>query len=209
MTKRIAAMFIGVIFGSLGAESEAQMMIQQAEQASQFGLFDAQVLIRSLTDSNKKPTQEISVKACRNGTVNQGTGRCGMTLKSPKEEQHLAQLFIFVSASMPQQSIKALGQQAQKIGAHLVFRGLVGENFSKMQSYMKELGIAAEIDPPKFDDYTVTIVPTFILTRNNVSDRISGHVSLFEALDQFRKKGELKSESQKLYQSLKNKRGES
>ena len=209
MTKRIAAMFMGLIFGSCGTEGEAQTIIQQAEQASQFSLLDAQALIKSLTDDYKKLTQEIGAKACRSGSANQDAVRCGMTLKSPKEEQHLAQLFIFVSASMPQQSIKDLGQQAQKIGAHLVFRGLVGETFPKMQSYMKELGIAAEIDPPKFDDYTVTIVPTFILTRNNISDRISGHVSLLEALDQFRKKGELKSESQKLYQSLETKRGES
>lgn len=209
MTKRIAAICIGVIFGSLGAEGEAQTIIHQAEQASQFGSFDAHALIKSLTDDNKKVTQEIGAKACRSGPINQDAGRCGMTLKSPKEEQHLAQLFIFVSASMPQQSIKVLGQQAQKIGAHLVFQGLVGGTFPSTQNYMKELGVDAEIDPPKFNDYTVTIVPTFILTRNNISDRISGHVSLLEALDQFRKKGELKSESQKLYQSLETKRGES
>jgi type-F conjugative transfer system pilin assembly protein TrbC len=209
MTKRIAAMFMGMIFGSLGAEGEAQTIIQQAEQASQFGLLGAQALIKSLTNGHKKVTQEIDAKVCRSGPVNQDAGRCGMTLKSPKEEQHLAQLFIFVSASMPQQSIKVLAQQAQKIGAHLVFRGLVGGNFPSTQSYMRELGVIAEIDPPKFDDYHVTVVPTFILTRNKVSDRISGHVSLFEALDQFRKKGELKSESQELYQSLENKRGES
>lgn len=209
MTKRIAAMFISVIFGSLGAEGEAQTIVQQAEQASQFGILDAQTLIKSLTDGHKKPTQEKSVKACNREIFDRGVGRCKGSLKSQEVEKLSTQLFIFVSASMPQQSIKVLGQQAQKIGAHLVFRGLVCETFSKMQSYMKELGIAAEIDPPKFDDYTVTIVPTFILTRNNVSDRISGHVSIFEALDQFRKKGELKSESQKLYQSLENKRGES
>lgn len=206
MTKRITAIFISVIFGSLGAESEAQKIISQAEQASQFGLSDARALIKSLTDGNKESTQEIDIKACRSGTVNQGAGRCKMAFKSSKDKKHLAQFFIFVSASMPQQSIKILGQEAQKIGAHLVFRGLVGETFPKMQNYMKELGTAVEIDPPKFDEYTVNTVPTFILTHNNVSDRVVGHISLLEVLNQLRKKGELKSEAQKLYQFLKNTR---
>ena len=125
-----------------------------------------------------------------------------MTIKAQKDEQHLAQLLIFVSASIPQQSLKALGQQAEKIGAHLVFRGLVGETFPKMQSYMKELGIAAEIDPPKFDDHNITVVPTFVLVNKRAVDRVAGHISLIEALDQFKKKGELKPEAQKLYQTL-------
>lgn len=209
MTKRIAAIFLGLIFAPLATEGEVQTIIHQAEEASQFGVLDAQALIKSLSDNHKKPTQGIGVKACRSGAINQGTGRCGMTLNSQHDEKPFTQLLIFVSASMPQQSIKILGHQAQKIGAHVVFRGLVGETFPKTQSYMKELRIIAEIDPPKFDDYRVTIVPTFILVRDNISDRVAGHISLLEVLDQFRKKGELKSEAQKLYQALENKRGES
>lgn len=203
MTKRISAIFIGVIFSSLAAESDAQTIISQSEQASQFGLSDAQRLVKCLTEGNKKSSHEMNVKACRNGLVNQGAKRCGITLKSPKSEKLPVQLLIFVSASMPQQSIKALGQEAQKIGAHIVFRGLINGIFPKMQNYMKELGVVAEIDPPKFDEYTVTIVPTFILTHNNISDRVVGHISLLEVLNQLRKKGELKSEAQKLYQILK------
>ncbi|MBX9804251.1 MAG: hypothetical protein K2Y18_00680 [Alphaproteobacteria bacterium] len=201
MKQRIIIMFLGMILGTLGAEEEAQTLINQAEQASKFGAIDAKALIHSL----KGPTR----KACTSTHSEETPGKCGMNLKSLKEKKSFAQLYIFVSSSMPQESIKVLGQQAKKIGAHILFRGLVGGTFSKTQSYMKDLGVAAEIDPPKFDDYTVTVVPTFILHNKNVTDRVAGHISLFEALDQFQKKGELKSEAQSLYQTLLGKGGES
>ena len=207
MTKRIAVIFLGLTLASLGAEEKAQTIINQAEQASQFGSLDAEALIQSLTDGHKKPTQKMSPKACRETHSDQAIGRCGMSLSSQKDKKHFAQLFIFVSAIMPQQSLIALGREAQKIGAHVVFRGLVGETFPETQAYMKDLNIAAEIDPPKFDDYKITVVPTFILTNKQTVDRVSGHISLFEALDQFRKKGDLKIEAQKLYLSLKTNRG--
>jgi type-F conjugative transfer system pilin assembly protein TrbC len=209
MTKRIAVIFMGMMLSPLGAEEEAQTIINQAEQASQFGSLDAKALIQSLTDGHKKSTEKMSPKACRETHSDQAIGRCGMSLSSQKDKKLFAQLFIFVSASMPQQSLINLGREAQKIGAHVVFRGLVGGTFPKTQSYMKDLGITAEIDPPKFEDYKIAVVPTFVLVNTNVSDRVAGHISLFEALDQFRKKGDLKTEAQKLYLSLKTIRGES
>lgn len=210
MTKRIAVIFMGMMISPLGAEEEAQTIINQAEKASQFALHDAKALIQSLTDGHKKPTQQTSLKAChsKKGTE-QITGQCGMNLKSEITKNPFAKFYIFVSSSMPQESIRTLSQQAQKIGAHVVFRGLVGGTFAKTQSYMKDLGITAEIDPPKFDDYKITVVPTFVLVNTNVSDRVAGHISLFEALDQFRKKGDLKTEAQTLYLSLKTNMGES
>jgi type-F conjugative transfer system pilin assembly protein TrbC len=212
MTKRIVVMFMGLMLSSLGTEEEAQTLINQADQASQFGLVDAQALIQSLKGPVGKMSNLLkgkAGKACTGAHSEETPGKCGMNLKSQKDEKSLAQLLIFVSSTMPQESIKVLGQQAQKIGAHIVFRGLVGGTFPKTQSYMKDLGVTVEIDPPKFEDYKVTVVPTFILDNKNVSDRVSGHITLFEALDQFRKKGELKSAAQKLYQSLEGKGGES
>lgn len=210
MTKRIAVIFMGMMLSPLGSEEEAQTIINQAEQASQFGSIDAKTLIKSLTDRYKNPTQKTSLKVCHSmKNTDQSSGKCGMNLKSQISKNSSTKFYIFVSASMPQESLKALGREAQKIGAHVVFRGLVGETFPATQAYMKDLNIAAEIDPPKFDDFQVTVVPTFILTNNQTFDRVAGHISLFEALDQFRKKGDLKTEAKKLYLSLKTNRGES
>lgn len=210
MTKRIIVIFISLILASPGTEEEAQTIINQAEQATQFGSIDAQALIQSLKGPVGKISnvlKEKTGKACTGAHFDQPTGKCGMNLKSLKGGNPSIQLFIFVSSSMPQQSIKALGQQAQKIGAHLVFRGLVRGTFPKTQSYMKDLGVAAEIDPPKFEDYKVTVVPTFVLVNKQTVDRVAGHISLSEALDQFQKIGELKTEAQNLYQTLNSKRG--
>jgi type-F conjugative transfer system pilin assembly protein TrbC len=212
MTKRIVVMFMGLMLSSLGTEEEAQTLINQADQASQFGLVDAQALIQSLkgpVGKVSKILKEKTGKACADAHSDQPSAQCGMNLKSQITKKSPAEFYIFVSASMPQESIKVLGQHAQMIGAHVVFQGLVGGSFPKMQSYMKDLGIAVEIDPPKFEDYKVTVVPTFVLVNKNVSDRVSGHISIFEALDQFRKKGELKTEAQSLYQTLQGKEGES
>jgi type-F conjugative transfer system pilin assembly protein TrbC len=206
MTKRITAMFMCMLFGSLGAEEEAQTIISQAKHASQFGSFDAKALIQNLRDGYKRPTQKMSSKACKGVSYHQTPGQCGMTLNSQKPDKHLAEMFIFVSASMPQESLKALGAEAQKIGAQVVFRGLVGGTFPETQAYMKALRITAEIDPPKFDDYDITVIPSFVLAHNQKFDRVSGHISLLEALNQFRKKGDLKTEAQKLHQSLENTR---
>ena len=208
MKRRIIIIFLGTILGSLGAGKEAQEIISQAEQASKFGSIDAKALIHSLKD----PTENISKilggkagKACTGAHSDHPSGKCGMNLKSQDVDKPLAQLYIFVSSSMPQESIKVLGQQAQKIGAHIVFRGLIGGTFAKTQSYMKDLGIAAEIDPPKFDEHNITVVPAFVLVNKEAVDRVAGHISLIEALDQFRKKAELKTEAQKLYQNLQGK----
>ncbi|MBM3632382.1 MAG: type-F conjugative transfer system pilin assembly protein TrbC [Alphaproteobacteria bacterium] len=205
MKRRIIIIFLGTILGSLCAGKEAQEIISQAEQASKFGSIDAKTLIHSLKDPTRKISKILggkAGKACTGAHSDHPSGKCGMNLKSQDVDKPLAQLYIFVSSSMPQESIKVLGQQAQKIGAHIVFRGLVGGTFSKTQIYMQDLGIAAEIDPPKFDDHNITVVPTFVLVNKQTIDRVEGHISLIEALDQFRKKAELKTEAQKLYQNL-------
>ena len=186
----------GIIFArNILGQEDIQEIITQAEKASQSAAKNVKAWLRTLSRSNKVcHSKEEKTEAL---------GQCGVKHPIPKGT-HIshAQLLIFVSASMPQSSIKALGEAAQKIGARVVFRGLIGGMFQQTQSYMKDLGIVAEIDPTKFEDHQVTEVPTFILVHNKNLDRITGHISLWEALDQFRKKGELKADAKKLYQLL-------
>jgi type-F conjugative transfer system pilin assembly protein TrbC len=212
MLQRISVFFIGVTLASLGGEWEAQSLINQAEQASKFGVLDVKALIQSLKEPEGKISKILNGKAgkaCMGAQSQEPPAKCGMNLKAQEADQSSTQLYIFVSSSLPQESIRTLAHQAQKIGAHVVFRGLVGGTFLATQNYMKELGITAEIDPPKFEDYKVTVVPTFILASKQTIDRVTGHISLFEALDQFGKKGDLKAEAHKRYQTLRGKGGKS
>ncbi len=94
------------------------------------------------------------------------------------EKNRTLPLKIFVSSSMPAASLKALHQQAVKIGGRLIFRGLINNSFKDTQAYFKDLGISADIDPPKFEEHHVTRVPTFILGEH----QLQGNITVEEAL---------------------------
>lgn len=184
--------------GPLFAKEDIRDLSTQADKASQSAARDVKAWLKSLA---KKDDHCHSKE-----TKPERLGQCRMRLPAYEDRTrgmgNNIKLFIFVSASMPPSSIKALGEAAQKIGARVVFQGLIGGTFQHTQGYMKDLGIMAEIDPTKFEDYQITHVPTFVLAHNKKFDRVSGHISLWEALAQFSNKGELKEEAQKLYGRL-------
>lgn len=109
-------------------------------------------------------------------------------------------LMIFVSSSIPKQSLKDLMYQAKKAGAVLVFKGFIG-SFKNTQEYLANISkeeISAIIDPRLFDLFQIEVVPTFVILndvlqdceKNNcrlspVHDRIAGNITLQYALEQF------------------------
>lgn len=121
---------------------------------------------------------------------------CFSSLSSSKAERSdpsAGQLLIFVSSSLSAASLKRLAEDAAKIGAQLIFRGLINDSFKDTHLYFAELGIQAQIDPLKFEKHQVQMVPTFILTTSQTTDRLQGHVSVAEALTQFKDLGELRA----------------
>ena len=140
--------------------------------------------------------------------ASQGSGKCSSTLFEGMEEKQASgslgntQLLIFVSQSVPADSIKELWSQAQRIGGKLVFRGLVGGSFKETQSYIQELGIVADIDPTRFEEFEVTQVPAFVLSKENKYDRMVGNVSLVEFLEQSSSNGDLSQEAAEYYKKL-------
>lgn len=122
------------------------------------------------------------------------------------------QLLIFVSQSVPANSIKELWNQAQRVGGKLLFRGLVGGSFKETQRYIQDLGIVADIDPTKYEEFGITHVPAFILSRTLVSparvspekkhDKAVGNITLNAFLEQSSSSGDLKKEATALYNKL-------
>ena len=55
----------------------------------------------------------------------------------------------------------------------------------EMQAKVKDLEIAYDIHPELFDDYDVKVVPTIIRHQDNKIQKITGHISLRSALEQF------------------------
>lgn len=107
-------------------------------------------------------------------------------------------IVIFVSSSIPQESLKALFIQAQSKGAKLVFRGLIGNSFQKTKAFFETTGINAEIDPTLFEEYQISHVPAFVLREGEKHDILQGNISLEEALNLIRQKGELKGKAANL-----------
>lgn len=112
-------------------------------------------------------------------------------------------LLVFVSSSMPGESLKSLFIQAQEMGATLVFRGLIGDSFKKTKMYFDDLKIIADINPPLFDDYQITQVPSFVLREGDSFDIVQGNISFEEAMLQIKSKGELKKQAKKLLDEMK------
>ena len=76
-------------------------------------------------------------------------------------------LLVLVSFSMPEASLKALAEQAAKLGAPLVLRGLVADSMEetakRIAALLKDVGTSLAIDPTLFSRFGVDRVPTLIL----------------------------------------------
>lgn len=114
-------------------------------------------------------------------------------------------LLIFVSLSMPKQSLNQLSSQAKKAGGVLVLRGLVNNSWKETAAALMAVnkqGIALSIDPRLFKIFNVQAVPSFVVLPNDehpcptgkcsyspVADIISGDISLEYALEAISSEG--------------------
>ena len=140
--------------------------------------------------------------------ASESSGKCPSSLFESMEAKQAAnslgntQLLIFVSQSVPANSIKELWSQSERVGGKLVFRGLVGGSFKETRSYIEELGIVADLDPTKFEEFGIIQVPAFVLSREDMYDKMAGNISLNEFLEQSSTSGDLKQEAAELYKNL-------
>lgn len=95
------------------------------------------------------------------------------------------QLYIFVSFSMPKETLKALAIEAKRHNAVLVIRGIIENSFLKTATFLKELGEGVILDPLLFREYNVVVVPTFIEAQPTGYRKISGNVTLAYVLQKF------------------------
>lgn len=103
---------------------------------------------------------------------------------------HFEEVYVCVSASMPNDTLKMLFSQASSEGAKLVIRGLIKNSFQETRKKMEELEINVSIDPNIFEDFGVKSVPTVIGIKEGLAYKVSGNVSLREALKYLKEKSE-------------------
>jgi len=109
-----------------------------------------------------------------------------------KAEERKETLLIFVSLSMPIESLKSLLRDAEKQRAVLVIRGLRHNSFKETAIFLQEQGLTSstgmEINPDLFDKYGITKVPVFVMVKDGKEEnRLSGNVSLAFASQKLRK----------------------
>lgn len=114
-------------------------------------------------------------------------------------------LMVFVSLSMPKETLARIIDQAELTGATLVFRGLKGNSMTKMGEEISTLigtrTVSAVIHPPAFQQFTVTRVPVVVIARPDASSvmddgcskadsfvKVTGDVTLDYALDYIERK---------------------
>lgn len=82
-------------------------------------------------------------------------------------------LLVFVSFAMPEATIGRLLDQAARVGATLVLRGLVNgsmrDTVERMQRLIGERRVAVQIDPQAFDRFSIVRTPAFVLVRSGAS----------------------------------------
>ena len=116
-----------------------------------------------------------------------------------------ADVFIFVSFSMPENSLRQWTMQAKKIDAPLLLRGLVDNSMKKtLQQLTSIQGMepGMQIDPEHFKEFGVTKVPAVVLSDGLKFDVVYGDQSLQSALWQIQMTGALSDEARVIREKL-------
>lgn len=112
-------------------------------------------------------------------------------IASVMPEANQLSIAVFVSFSMPKESIKAWIDQAGKIGAGVYIRGLVNNSFKDTAKAVSDLvqdnkgGLL--IDPTLFKKYVIVQVPAVVLVDKENFDLVYGDVTLDCALEKINK----------------------
>ena len=103
---------------------------------------------------------------------------------------------------MSAKNIQQWAIQAEKLGAQLIIRGFVNNSFKETVILARELFSdhrvgGFNVDPFKFSQYQVNVVPTVVLDVGGRVDKVHGDIGLFEVLELIKAQGENKIDAQK------------
>lgn len=147
---------------------------------------------KEASDIKKQAPSLFKGKGCTTrSTINCPKQQDLKQLTETSQEVSDSQFYIFVSFSMPKESLRALAMEANKHNVVLVIRGLVENSFLKTATFVKDLGESVVLDPLLFREYNVVVVPTFIEAHKAGYKKISGNITLAYALEKF-KEGRMK-----------------
>jgi len=165
---------------------------------------------QQITNWAREMQQKVYVTDVDNVDVLDEKGRLNfkaLRQAKPIQEASMAanapQVVIFISNSMPKNSIKAWYKQAQRIGARLALNGFIDNDYETTMEFAQTLFddeiITFDINPALFDKVGVTQVPTVAIIEEKACvsepceiefDKVEGDVGLRHALNHLKDKGE-------------------
>lgn len=90
---------------------------------------------------------------------------------------NIPELMVFVSFSLPKETLQRIVSQSEKSGAVLVLRGLKGNSLTQMGEEIAKLvgdrNVTAIIHPPAFKQFDVKRVPSMVLARSGQAAKIA------------------------------------
>lgn len=106
-------------------------------------------------------------------------------LQEPKE------VFIFLSFSMPEKSLRYYLEQAE--GAEILFRGLPKEGLGVFVELLKTCKNtpSVSIRPDLYEGFSIRSVPAFVVRKGAIFDKVSGEISIEAAFQKIEEEGEL------------------
>ena len=160
---------------ALEQQEQSQEIIKQYEQEA-----------LSLKKQSLPIKERVSIKGC---SAHQNLSCSQKQVLQPTQKPYDSSFYIFVSFSMPKETLKSLAIEAKRHNAFLVIRGIIENSFLKTSIFLKELGEGIVLDPLLFRDYNVVVVPTFIEAQPTGYRKISGNITLAYALEKFKEDG--------------------
>ncbi len=161
-----------------------------------------------LRDVAKQTDQEIKLLIENNDANNFNKTQGFGSIKKDRKSFKTKEIYVFISTSLKERNLLSLAKEAKKYGASLIMRGFVDNSYIKtaetLQNIIEKTGRGVSIDPELFKQFEVTEVPTFVVMAkdadancvagvacNILYDKISGNISLEDALSKIEAKGEV------------------
>lgn len=112
----------------------------------------------------------------------------------PDQNRPSPPVIAFVSFAMPNDSLKAILEQVDRVGGTVVLRGLVNNSFKDTATAVARLvsdgSPGIKVDPKLFSTYAIKTVPAFVVPTGTEFDKISGNISLAAALEAIIREGD-------------------
>ena len=98
-------------------------------------------------------------------------------------------IYVLVSFSLNDQSLRNYFIESQRYGAKLVMRGLAGDpqgrnRFAETKAKIEKARINVDINPNLFEQFNIQQVPTIVVVDTDKTiKKVSGHITLQKALE--------------------------